>query len=118
MFSTVFNDKNLFSGDQTTDLECVLGQVFFPVEELDSRKRDRSQFHGDHLLVHTVYSAAYAYYEYIDDSLKPQWHHILQMLSDLRGLSNFGHPSKKFLSHLGGMKPGGTVSDSMYKSCS
>lgn len=118
MFSTVFNDKNRFSGDQTSDLEYVLNHVFFPVEEPDSHKRNRSPSYGDRLLVHTLYSAAYAYYEYIDDSLKPQWHPILQMLSDLRGLSYFLSPSEKSFSHLGGMKPGGTVPDPMYKSCS
>ena len=112
MFSSVFNDNNLFEGGnqtRTSDLEFVINHVFFPANEPSD---NQFRWHSDErLLAHTILAAAHAYYEYIDDSHKPQWHHIVQMLSDLCDFPSYGCPPEKVLSQLRGMR--GTVSGSL-----
>ena len=109
MFSSVFNDNN--RRHRTSDLVYVINHVFVPVNEPGPEGRLSSD--GGPLLGHTVLAAAYAYCEYIDDSHKPQWYHIVQMLSDLCDFPYYCCPPEKILSQLRGMKPGGTVSGSL-----
>lgn len=108
MFSSVFNDNNRIH--RTSDMVDVINHVFVAVNEPGPEWRWISD--GRSLLGHTVLAAAYAYYEHIDDSHKPQWHRIVQMLSDLCDFP-YSCPPEKILSQLRGMKPGGTVSGSL-----
>ena len=92
-------------------LNYVATHVFFP----PTVPRD-SDFTilNDLALARAVCTAAHAYTTHIDDSSRPQWQSIINMLDNLRASVQFEHLDKgNVLAQLGSMQSGGTLFPSL-----
>ena len=92
-------------------LDYVATHVFFP-----PAIPEKSDFtiQNDLALARAVCTAAHAYTTYIDDSSRPQWQSIVNMLDNLRASVQFEHLDKgNVLAQLGRMQSGGTLFPSL-----
>ena len=91
-------------------LNYVATHVFFP--PVIPEKSDFT-IKNDLALARAVCTAAHAYSTHIDNSSRPQWQSIVNMLDNLRASVQFEHLDKgSVLAQLGSMQPGGTLSPS------
>ena len=95
-------------------LNYVTTHVFFP--PTIPRQRDHT-IQNDLALARAVCTAAHAYATHIDDSSRPQWQSIVNMLDNLRASVQFEHLNKDIvLAQLGSMQSGGTLFPSLLAS--
>ena len=92
-------------------LNYVATHVFFPPA---IPKKSDFTIQNDLALARAVCTTAHAYTTYIDDSSRPQWQSIVNMLDNLRASVQCEHLDKgNVLAQLGRMQSGGTLSPSL-----
>ena len=104
------NFISLFAADDPA-LKYVATHMFFPPTVPE---RSYHTIQNDLALARAVRAAAHAYSTHIDDSSRPRWQSIVNMLDNLRASVQFEHLDKgSVLAQLGSMQSGGTLFPSL-----